>query len=498
MIQCFAAKLIAMIRETFTQKLWSVLGMTEEFRWVATNATQAAGRYDDVYFLDQKTGWAVSNGVGVSGTTDGGLTWVETGALPVYPRCIAMADRNIGWVGGLGGANGFNLLHTRDGWNTFAEVENLPAGTPPGICGLQVLDKDYIFAAGTNFPNKPTGFLTSSDGGQSWHPKPMNDHAAILVDIFFKSPEEGWIVGAQTTRPYPRRADVYPVVLKTEDGGKTWKDVLDPDINPPLGEWGWKIQFIDDKFGVIALENFEAGAILITEDGGNSWKRREIRSGDGKSVNENLEGIGFLDRNTGWVGGWGDKEVFSGKTSITKDGGTTWTDVTETWPDPPPDPSFRCLPQANRGQFINRFRFIDGVGYAAGNTIYKYTDEPWLEATEIAAGEEPIVNRAEPLLYTDRLRIPVAASAGENAPRVEIYDRFGGKVRTVTEMRQTGPNSLEFDWDLRDDSGVTQPGGQFVARVTQGDRQETRLVFRQRRASQSVVPDLPHMLLDAE
>ncbi len=45
---------------------------------------------------------------------------------------------------------------------------------------------------------------------------------------------------------------------------------------------------------MVACENLKAGAILISEDGGESWRRREIRDAEGRMVNQNLEGIGFM------------------------------------------------------------------------------------------------------------------------------------------------------------------------------------------------------------
>ena len=40
--------------------------------------------------------------------------------------------------------------------------------------------------------------------------------------------------------------------------------------NFPFGEWGWKIQFLSKDLGFVSLENFDAGAILKTTDGGKT------------------------------------------------------------------------------------------------------------------------------------------------------------------------------------------------------------------------------------
>src|SRR5258708_12524986 len=122
----------------------------------------------------------------------------------------------------------------------------------------------------------------------------------------------------------------------------------------PLGEWGWKIQFLDEQIGFISLQNYNAGAVLTTIDGGTSWVRRPIN--DAQS-NANLEGIGFLDRDHGWVGGWGDNPKKKLTSSETLDGASTWRDANDI------------------GMTINRFRFVGTpaiVGYSAGKTVYKY------------------------------------------------------------------------------------------------------------------------------
>ena len=146
---------------------------------------------------------------------------------------------------------------------------------------------------------------------------------------------------------WAKRGNVKPVVLLTEDGGQTWVDrVADIKEDFPLGEWGWKIQFISDQVGFVALENGFAAAILKTTDRGESWQRLEVKDPQG---NANLEGVGFVDKHHGWVGGWGSADFKKGSTSETKDGGVTWTDANEV------------------GGFINRFRFFGNpvtVGYA--------------------------------------------------------------------------------------------------------------------------------------
>ena len=53
----------------------------------------------------------------------------------------------------------------------------------------------------------------------------------------------------------PVRDDVIPVVLHTTDGGETWENVVAPIRQQfPRGEWGWKIQVLDEKTMFDAVE----------------------------------------------------------------------------------------------------------------------------------------------------------------------------------------------------------------------------------------------------
>jgi hypothetical protein len=96
-----------------------------------------------------------------------------------------------------------------------------------------------------------------------------------------------------------RRPILRPVVLYTEDGGNSWVDRLEAIRDQfPLGEWGWKIQFLDSKIGLISLQNYDDGAIITTSDSGMTWTRRPINDAQ---MNKNLEGIGFVNASHGWV-----------------------------------------------------------------------------------------------------------------------------------------------------------------------------------------------------
>lgn len=432
------------------------------YRWRPTNAPFASSRTDDIWFLDADRGWAVNSNGHILHTTDGGDTWElqldasPDPSRPTYLRCVGFADEHVGWVGAITAAR--RLFHTSDGGTSWTRVDNLPPGAPPAICGLSVVDERVVYGSGTNFPNRPTGVIKTVDGGATWTATDMDQHATLLVDVLFTDEQHGWVVGGKAEVAHPTRDDVVPVVLRTEDGGATWENRLAGiAAELPKGEWGWKIQFLDEEVGFVSLENDADGAILKTVDGGLTWTRKEVNDPQG---NANLEGIGFVDDQLGWTGGWGDRSFTGGFTSETRDGGETWTDANEV------------------GAFLNRFRFIrepELVGYASGDTVYKYSPAPPNDAEQrLAARREA----ADPYSRTSfPVRIPVDVPSGAQHVRVDVWDRFGDHLATPLDDRAPAAGAREASWSGETESGPAAGPGVYIYRVTIDDSAESGTVL---------------------
>jgi len=303
--------------------------------------------------------------------------------------------------------------------------------------------------------------MKTVDGGATWTGWDMHEHATLLVDVYFTDADHGWVVGGKADVDNPTRDDVRAVVLRTEDGGQTWiNTIADLRDELPLGEWGWKIQFLDDQIGFVALESFDHGAILRTEDGGKSWTRLAINDPQG---NANLEGIGFVDENTGWVGGWGSRDFTKGFSSATTDGGKTWRDANEI------------------GRFINRFRFLGdpvSVGYASGRTVYKYAAEP-----PVLAAVAPVVPALrllpsnEPMRAGRPLRLPVNVPIGAEHLSVIVWSRFGEQLAVVLDEDSPAAGRRDVEWDPVDTTGTPlPPEEQVIVRVTVDGASESQIV----------------------
>ncbi len=441
--------------------------------WNSTSAPEAGSRYDDLWFVSPKIGWAVNSDGQILHTNDGGASWVQQfrtpmmGTRAVYLRCTSFANDQRGWVGTLN--ENYRMFQTADGGTTWTLVSNLPENSPLAICGLYAVSEKVIYASGTNFPYQryPTGVLKSSDSGKTWTAFNMEAYASNLIDIFFFNEQKGLVVGGFSAKDDPDYADVIPVVLGTEDGGQTWSNrVANLDFQP--GEWGWKIYFVNDQVGYVSLESFDRGAILKTTDGGQTWARYSINDQQG---NANLEGIGFITETRGWVGGWGNADFTGGYTSVTTDGGRNWANANEV------------------GRFINRFRFLGNpvkVGYASGRMIYKYNPEgdpavttPQLAAAGLApagsmlktTGIERFVNLAE---------IGIEIPAGAKHAWINIWNRFGLEVRLLLDEANPTSGSRQLTWDGIDDEGKPVPEGIYIFRLTIDDSAESGCFYLER------------------
>lgn len=432
------------------------------FGWSKTSLPVAGSRTDDVFFTDALTGWAVNSNGRIFHTADGGLTWAEQALLDAsYLRCIGFSSNTRGWVGTLSGPD--RMVRTVDGGATWTPVENLPAGGPGRICGLVAVSDDVIFASGTNYPNEPAGVIRTTDGGAAWEILDMGGAPALLVDIFFEDEQTGWVVGGiddvqHPDRPTERR-DVIPAVFHTTDGGSTWVNQTETIAQLgefPRGEWGWKIQKLGETI-LVSCENFLDGAILRSDDRGATWRRLRIND---RQRNGNLEGIGFADLDTGWVGGWGDQNFTGGFTSATGDGGRNWEDANQV--------GFR----------LNRFRFLGNpvtVGYASGDTVYKYSDPPLPAPSGLAAiPEVPDIDG------TDGVTLAIDVPEGTARLTIRLWERFGREVRLLLDETDPATGPRQISWDFRDDAGVVLPPGHFVLRIVMDDRSHSRIVHRNR------------------
>lgn len=292
-------------------------------------------RFDDVYFLNDNLGWA-ANGfhAAVYKTTDGGLTWTEKLNNTIlgsnhYFRNIEFLDENIGFLGTLNG----KFYKTIDGGDNWTEVIITPIN-PPAICGLNTIGSTTVYGCGAYF--EPAHIIKSTDSGSTWTFIDMSAYATALVEIKFTDELNGFAAGRNANGA---------IILKTIDGGTTWSTIYNASIP---GEYVWKLQILENNpnvmFGAIFATGPNPGKLVKSLDGGGNWTTYN-------APESGIEAVGFISETKGWMGGH-TTGFFE-----TINGGATWTDL-------------------NIGSNLNRIFVInDSLAYAAGATVYKFTQE---------------------------------------------------------------------------------------------------------------------------
>ncbi|MCB0463647.1 MAG: YCF48-related protein [Flavobacteriaceae bacterium] len=291
-------------------------------------------RFDDVFFLTDDLGWAANgSNAAVFKTTDGGLTWAEqlnesTLNGNYYFRNIEFLDEDIGFLGTLDG----KFFKTLDGGNNWNEVSITP--NPPAICGIEAIGESTIYGCGAYF--EPAHIIKSTDKGMTWTFIDMSAYANALVEVTFLDELNGFASG---------RSDNGGVVLKTTDGGINWIEIYNTNT---IGEYVWKLQVLFNNsnviFGAVFTTAPNPGKLIKSLDGGVTWTSYDAPEAA-------IEAVGFISETKGWMGGH-NTGFFE-----TIDGGNTWTDL-------------------NIGGNLNRIFIINNnLAYAAGKSVYKFTDE---------------------------------------------------------------------------------------------------------------------------
>jgi photosystem II stability/assembly factor-like uncharacterized protein len=278
-----------------------------------------SGRYDDMEFVTPSRGWIVNLAGEIWHTEDGGESWElqfqHSSSLfrsVTFMKELGPRGLQIGWAGTVFSPQSV-LWETRDGGDHWIDITHRIEGyLPDGICGMYSVNES-AWGVGA-FHGTPT-LIRTTDGGIHWEGTDLSSHIGAMVDVYFQDEMTGFAVGGSGSD-----LDGEAVVIRTADGGKTWQKVFQSTRQAGIeGEWGWKISFPSRLIGYVSVEyrsNPESNdaKILKTEDGGLTWREIFVR---GSQTNLGLQGLGFISPDIGWTSG-------RGVTSLTVDGGDSW------------------------------------------------------------------------------------------------------------------------------------------------------------------------------
>ncbi|MBL8006627.1 MAG: T9SS type A sorting domain-containing protein [Ignavibacteria bacterium] len=305
--------------------------------WVITPGSPFCyGGFWDLFFLNANTGWVINIEGPVFKTTNGGNNWTQTDTI--FPMAslqnITFLNENTGWLTARNPAR--PLFKTTNSGFNWTPITNIPPPADHGFYGISLIGDSNIYLVGSEIA--PSYFTRSTNAGATWQTINLGVHATALFDCKFFTKDSGIASGSIGVFPY----EAICVVLFTSDGGVSWRNVFTGNRRKTFG---LKLNFINRYVGYLAIESFSPPVdYLKTTNGGLNWEVKYLRTSPGLTY----EAIGFIDENTGWIGGNTDS------TFRTTDGGNSWA-------------------YAGFGKNIQNFLFVsDSAGYAAGQYIYKY------------------------------------------------------------------------------------------------------------------------------
>lgn len=392
----------------FTVMSFSFFFTFSQLDWVDLNVpiSNFSQRFDDIYFINDSTGWAVEGAFAkVYKTTDGGITWVKKISETdlggdYYFRNIKFIDANIGFLGTLNG----QFFKTTDGGDNWSQVTITP--NPPAICGMDVVGTT-VYGCGAYF--EPAHLIKSTDSGLTWQYTDMSAYATALVELLFITETHGYASGKNSNGG---------TILETFDGGTTWTEVY--NTNTP-GEYIWKLNTLPTNnsylFGAVEGVGVIKGKLLISPDSGVNWISKE-------APETSIQAVGFISPTKGWMGGH-TTGFFE-----TTDAGDTWTDI-------------------GLGGNLNRiFIMSNELAYASGTSLYKFSDQT------LDVNEYDFNHKRKPLEITldknpigNELNISINFTQTNNI-LIELYT-IGGKL--INKLKRdiilnSGTKSYKFDF----------------------------------------------------
>ena len=227
--------------------------------------------------------------------------------IRIFPDGYSMADlyfqdKDTGYAASFVGTSTVQFATTFDGGNHWKV-------TPMEIEGAKVSKINNIFAINSStiyatfaygYPGI-FGICVSHDLGLTWksigiEPTGINYHSVVFLD---------------SNVGFVNRSSI---LIKTEDGGKTWKEVNRVTGLTGSGRTFFTSRMVGYIYGGATFDGQSSGLILKTEDEGETWKNLPFNGQNGE-----VTGLYFKSDHEGYA--------FTAlqKAFKTTDGGATWT-----------------------------------------------------------------------------------------------------------------------------------------------------------------------------
>jgi photosystem II stability/assembly factor-like uncharacterized protein len=241
-----------------------------------------------VRFVNRTTGWAVGTEGTVLRTTNGGQTWsrsaLESGEA-LYD--VASSGTSQVWVVGTGSS----VFHSSDGGANWSPQTFPVANQLASLTGVAFVDNNRGIAVGTF----GTAFRTTN-GGQTWTSIDCGVGALNLQDVDFVSANLVFVAGQLGS------------IRRSTDGGVNW-DYIDSGTSNNLVA----IDCVDSAYGwAVGTDGTLVRTMTASDPSGAGWGLQL------RSTLNSLNAVDFLNDTTGVAVGR------SGAVMITNDGGNSW------------------------------------------------------------------------------------------------------------------------------------------------------------------------------
>ena len=354
--------------------------------WTIQNS-KTSSDLNDVFFINQDTGWVCGDNGIILKTTDGGTNWHrKTSGTQETLRGIFFSSQTSGWICGYNGT----MLHTNDGGDHWQSQE---------------IDTDQFLWA-VYFQTDRIGWtcdlngsvFRTTDSGNTWIKSTVNGNAWLLHALGFWDEDNGWGIEMRG-------------IIKTTDGGITWNYSEANNI----GMTNHSGFFINEKIGWVT----GSGGSFKTMDGGLSWSEMETYGGND---------IQFFNENDGWITGFG--------VARTTDGGLHWEQ--QQIPDIPPNLVYNSL------------YFLDfDLGWIVGNdgTIIKTTEGQSSIQNKNATPGYFALHQNYPNPFNPSTTICFSLQKPEHIT-LKIFNLAGQEIVTlVDDVRSTGEHQVQWQPD---------------------------------------------------
>ncbi len=182
--------------------------------------------------------------------------------------------------------------------------------------GNRLLAVDFVDASTGWAVGQSGTIIRTSDGGATWTGQ-VSGTTWDLTGVSFADTQHGWVIGEYEEVGRVLDYQGLRVMLRTVDGGATWKRV-----RLPGSEWPYlpkQVCFVDRQNGWVLGQSDGMHTLLRTEDGGRTWEHQTV------DFWQRVTGIAFTSATRGYAVSWS-------KVYRTDDGGKTWQIMRDEWP----------------------------------------------------------------------------------------------------------------------------------------------------------------------